>query len=84
MTQLVEPGSRQDILDQVGDRDQATLDELRYFAWSHLPEKLQAVSRPCAEMAVGMVLRLPDGSQLQFGLRQLLLAKDAFVRSALD
>jgi hypothetical protein len=55
----------------------------RYFAFDHLPEHLQAVSRPCAELVEQMIAALPDDPELTFGLRQLLLAKDAFVRAAL-
>ncbi len=55
----------------------------RYFEYDHLPEHLQGVSRPCGELAQQMIDALPDGPELTFGLRQLLLAKDAFVRAAL-
>lgn len=56
----------------------------RYFAYSHLPERLQAVSKPCADLAEQMIGLLPDGPELTVGLRKLLEAKDAFVRTALD
>lgn len=56
----------------------------RYFAWEHLPEHLQAVSRPCGVLAEQMIAALPDGPELTAGLRQLLEAKDSFVRAALD
>lgn len=56
---------------------------MRFFTYQHLPAHLQAVSRPCAELAERMAEELPDGPELAFGLRQLLLAKDAFVRAAL-
>ena len=56
----------------------------RYFEYAHLPERLQSVSRPCAELAEAMIAALPDGPELTTGLRKLLEAKDAFVRAALD
>lgn len=56
---------------------------MRYFDWGHLPEKLQAVSRPIGELAVTMNDSLPDGPEKSAGLRKLLEAKDCFVRAAL-
>jgi hypothetical protein len=56
----------------------------RYFAWSHLPPHLQAVSQPCGLLALGMIDALSDGPELTAGLRKLLEAKDCFVRAALD
>lgn len=52
------------------------------FAFDHLPEHLQAISKPCAELAAQMVIAVPDGPELTVGLRKLLEAKDAFVRQA--
>ena len=66
------------------DRHPGTTGLLRYFAWEHLPEDLQAVSRPCGELALQLVDQLPDGPELTTGLRKLLEAKDCFVRAALD
>jgi hypothetical protein len=66
------------------DRHPATLGLLRYFAHDHLPPHLQNIARPLAEVAQGMVLRLPDGPELTTGLRKLLEAKDCFVRAGLD
>lgn len=56
----------------------------RYFAYDHLPERLQTVSKPCADLAEQMIRMLPDGTELTTGLRKLLEAKDAFARSGLD
>jgi hypothetical protein len=64
-------------------RHPATQGLLAFFAYSHLPEHLQVVSRPCAELAGTMVQALPDGPELSAGLRKLLEAKDCFVRAAL-
>jgi hypothetical protein len=66
------------------DRHPATTGLLRYFEYAHLPEHLQAVSRPCGELADAMVGELADGPELSAGLRKLLEAKDCFVRAALD
>ncbi|MGW4525188.1 hypothetical protein [Amycolatopsis sp. NPDC004378] len=52
------------------------------FAYAHLPERLQAISKPCAALADEMLRALPDGPELTVGLRKLLEAKDAFVRQA--
>lgn len=65
-------------------RHAATTGLLRYFAWEHLPARLQAHSRACADLAKYMVDELPDGPELTSGLRKLLEAKDCFVRAALD
>jgi hypothetical protein len=57
--------------------------DLRFFAYQHLPERLQKVSKPVAELANEMNHSLPDGEEKDVGLRKLLEAKDAFVRAAL-
>jgi len=56
---------------------------MRYFEYSHLPEHLQAVSKPIAELASKMDEGLPDGAEKSAGLRKLLEAKDCFVRAEL-
>jgi len=65
-------------------RHPSTVAILRHFDHGHLPAALQAVSRPCAELAREMVSELPDGPELTTGLRKLLEAKDCFVRVAVD
>jgi hypothetical protein len=65
-------------------RHPATTGLLRHFGWAHLPEHLQAVSRPFGELAEAMADRLPDGPELSAGLRKLLESKDCMVRAALD
>jgi hypothetical protein len=62
----------------------STVNLLRYFAWEHLPAKLQEVSRPFGELAERMASILPGGPELTAGLRKLLEAKDCAVRAALD
>lgn len=56
---------------------------MRYFAYSHLPEKLQAVSKPLGDLAIALDEALPDGPEKSAGLRKLLEAKDCFVRASL-
>lgn len=56
----------------------------RYFDYAHLPPHLQAISKPCHDLAAAMIGELPDGPELTAGLRKLLEAKDCFVRAALD
>jgi hypothetical protein len=56
---------------------------LKYFSYAHLPENLQAVSKPIGDLATAMDLNLPDGPEKSAGLRKLLEAKDCFVRASL-
>jgi hypothetical protein len=56
---------------------------LKFFRYEHLPEKLQAISRPLAWLAYDMARELPPGAEVSAGLRKLLEAKDCFVRGAL-
>ena len=57
---------------------------IKYFAYAHLPPKLQAVSKPLGEVAQLLETLLPDGPEKSAGMRKLLEAKDCFVRCALD
>jgi hypothetical protein len=57
---------------------------MKYFAFSHLPERLQEVSKPIGELATALDATLPDGPEKSAGLRKLLEAKDCFVRAKLD
>lgn len=70
------------VVDQ--NRYPATVHLSRQFRYSHLPDELQVVSRQCHDLAMAMIRDLPDSPELSFGLRQLLLAKDAFVRCAVE
>jgi len=56
---------------------------IKYFAYEHLPEKLQEVSKPVGELAKLMEETLPDGPEKSAGMRKLLEAKDCFVRAKL-
>lgn len=57
---------------------------MRYFEFSHLPVKLQNVSRHFFVVADIVRNTLPDGPEKTVCLRKLLEAKDAAVRAALD
>ena len=56
---------------------------MKYFEYAHLPEKLQAVSKPIGELATLMDNTLPEGGEKSAGLRKLLEAKDCLVRASL-
>lgn len=56
---------------------------LRYFAFHHLPEKLQGVSKSFCHAAYAIVATLPRNAERTVALRKLLEAKDAAVRAAL-
>ncbi|MGL6095043.1 MAG: hypothetical protein ACRC7O_04485 [Fimbriiglobus sp.] len=57
---------------------------LKYFTYSHLPEKLQAVSKPFGELATVISDRNPNSPETTVALRKLLESKDAAVRAALN
>lgn len=59
------------------------MDILKYFAYEHLPEHLQVVSKPIGELAKKMDEELPNGPEKSAGLRKLLEAKDCLVRASL-
>lgn len=54
---------------------------IQYFEYTHLPERLQVVSKPMHELAHLMEQMLPDGPEKSAGMRKLLEAKDCFVRT---
>lgn len=56
---------------------------MKYFAYGHLPEKLQVVSKPIGDLAVKMDKAITNGPEKSAGLRKLLEAKDCLVRAAL-
>lgn len=57
---------------------------LQWFAYAHLPEKLQVVSRPFGELAEKIVAELPQNAERTVALRKLLEAKDCAVRSLIE
>ena len=56
---------------------------LQYFAYAHLPPRLQEVSKPFGDLAHSMVETLPRNPERSVALRKLLESKDAAVRAAL-
>lgn len=56
---------------------------IQFFAFAHLPPRLQEVSRPFGEMAERIVATLPRNPERTVALRKLLEAKDAAVRALL-
>lgn len=57
---------------------------LRFFAYDHLPERLQRVSQSFAELAAQLANTLPSNAETTTALRKLLESKDCAVRAALD
>jgi hypothetical protein len=55
---------------------------LKFFAYKHLPVKLQGVSERFAAQAHG-IMELPRSAERTVALRKLLESKDAAVRAAL-
>ncbi len=54
---------------------------LQFFAYDHLPQHLQQVSKPFGELAVQLTHELPENPERSVALRKLLEAKDAAVRA---
>lgn len=57
---------------------------MQFFAFTHLPERLQAVSRPFGELAHQIVATYPRNPERTVALRKLLESKDACVRAAMS
>lgn len=56
---------------------------MQFFAYEHLPEHLQAHSRPFAALADIIVNKIPSNAERAAALRKLLEAKDCAVRAVL-
>ncbi len=56
---------------------------LQFFAWEHLPPRLQVVSKPFGEMAEKIVADIPRNPERTVALRKLLESKDCAVRALL-
>lgn len=67
---------------ELSKRHPSVVSIMKFFVSDHLPPHLAPISKASRELAEAMVELLPDSPELVFGLRQLLLAKDAFVRTA--
>lgn len=57
---------------------------LQFFEYEHLPEHLQAVSKPFGELAKILDETLPMNAETTTCLRKLLEAKDCAVRSVIN
>lgn len=53
---------------------------MQFFKYDHLPEHLQAVSKPFGDLADRIML-LPQNAERTTALRKLLEAKDCAVRA---
>lgn len=56
---------------------------LQFFAYEHLPEHLQTISKPFGDLARQIVETLPRNPERTVALRKLLEAKDCAVRAQL-
>ena len=56
---------------------------MQFFAYTHLPAQLQAVSKPFHDLAQKIVEAVPANAERTAGLRKLLEAKDCAVRAVL-
>jgi hypothetical protein len=56
---------------------------MQFFRYEHLPEHLQAMSRPFGVLARQLVENLPRNPERTVALRKLLEAKDCAVRALL-
>lgn len=56
---------------------------LQFFTYDHLPDHLQAISRPFADLAHSLIAQGLQGPELSAALRKLLEAKDCAVRARL-
>ena len=56
---------------------------MQFFEYAHLPEHLQAVSKPFGELAKHIDETLPANAESTVALRRLLEAKDCAVRAFL-
>lgn len=54
---------------------------LQFFSFAHLPEKMQAVSKPFCHAAYALVATVPRNPERTVALRKLLESKDAAVRA---
>ena len=57
---------------------------LAWFAYEHLPPKLQVASKPFCDLAMLLVTSCERGPERTVALRKLLEAKDAAVRAVVN
>jgi len=56
---------------------------MQFFAYGHLPEHAQRISRPFCELAEFVIRATPRNPERTVALRKILEGKDAAVRAAL-
>jgi len=56
---------------------------IQFFSYDHLPENLQAISKPYCDLAKQIANTLKDNPEKTTALRKLLESKDCAVRAAL-
>ncbi len=56
---------------------------MQFFGYSHLPEKMQAISKPFGDLAQQMDELLPENAEKTTALHKLLEAKDCAVRATI-
>jgi hypothetical protein len=56
---------------------------MQFFEYAHLPEHLQAVSKPFGDLAAQIEADIPGNPEKTVALRKLLEAKDCAVRAVL-
>lgn len=56
---------------------------MQFFKYEHLPEKLQAVSKPFCDLAKLTDTTLPENPEKSAAFRKILEAKDCAVRAFL-
>jgi ferritin-like protein len=56
---------------------------MQFFAFDHLPPRLQDVSRPFSALAASLDATLPGNPEKTAALRFLLQAKDCAIRATL-
>lgn len=54
---------------------------MQFFAFAHLPEHLQRISKPFSLLATDILNHVPRNPERTVALRKLLEAKDAAVRA---
>lgn len=64
-------------------RHQSVADVARWFTYGHLQGTARLTSAVVCRAAVSLLLTIPDSAELTAALRDLLKAKDAFVRAAI-
>lgn len=56
---------------------------LQFFRFEHLPDNLQAISKPFGILAQQLLDKLPPNPERTVALRKLLESKDCAVRAAI-